>query len=284
MIEVKEDISISNQSDMIEVKEDINISEKLNEIYQDFIRPVVEAFIRNDKDKIVNLIYYPLERQYPIPSINNKHEMVERFTQVFDENITNMIKDSSIANSWYDDNWYWCGITSDIGSISIGYYSYDHGGAIYGKIFRITCQSLQEKEMRNNIINEMKNNLHESLKDFDEPVLLCETDNYIIRIDWLHDYDYNCRLAVWNKGKKQNESPDIVLTNGERIPDGSGGNHYFLFVRDNIQYIIYVDVMNDITGISYGEFIIYNGMEMYWYDRGNEKNISVYEKITKIER
>jgi hypothetical protein len=261
------------QKEIIEEKREVNNSKEiLHEKYQVIVRPVVEAFIRNDKDEIINLIWYPLRRAYPIPSINNKQEMIERYDQVFDENITNMIKNSSIENSWTDVGWR--GIMLDNGSVWIDEYD--------GKITSINYQSLQEKEMRNNIINEMKNNLHESLKEFLEPMLLCETDNYVIRIDFMHDHSHNLRLAVWNKGKKQNESPDIILTNGEGIPDGSGGNFICLFIHDNIQYILWVDVMNDITGRSYGDFTMLNGIEKHWYNY-NQENILLKEKITKIE-
>jgi hypothetical protein len=258
----------SSQNEIIEIKGDINISkEMLLEKYQDIVRPVVEAFIRDDKDEIANLIFYPLRRQYPIPSINNKQEMIERYNQVFDENITNMIKNSSIENSWHDVGWR--GIMLDRGSVWIDYD---------GKIIGINYQSLQEKEMRNNIINETKNNLHESLKEFKEPSLLCETENYIRRIDLLNNNN-NYRFALWTKEKNQNESPEIILTNGEIVFDGSGGNHYYIFIHDNSQYILNVDILS----IRYGQFIIYNGMDTDWYDRINENNRLEEEEIIEIE-
>jgi hypothetical protein len=258
----------ASQNEINEVKEDINIPrEILHEKYQDIVRPVVEAFIKNDKDEIINSIFYPLRRQYPIPNINNRHEMAERYNQVFDTHITNLIKNSSIENSWQDVGWR--GISLDSGSVWIDYD---------GKIIGINHQSLQEKEMRNNIINEMKNNLHESLKDFNEPILLCETENYSVRIDML--YNNNYRLALWTKGKNQTENPDIILTNGKVTMDGSGGDHYYLFNNDDVQYILYVYKLS----ISYGGyFVIYNGMDRHWYDRNNEKDILVDEEITKIE-
>ena len=180
----------------------------LRKEHQDIVKPFVEAFIRNDKEEIVNFINYPLQRQYPIPYIYNKHEMIERFSQVFDENLTNMIINSSVETDWHDVGWR--GIMMGNGLIWIDYD---------GKLHAINYQSLQEKEMRNNIILELKNNLPESLREFKEPCLLCETKTYILRIDLLDDNNY--RLAAWTK-KNKKKNINIVLTNGEKIFDGSG--------------------------------------------------------------
>ncbi|MCL2800317.1 MAG: hypothetical protein FWD28_00980 [Treponema sp.] len=127
-----------------------------------------------------------------------------------------------------------------------------------------------------NIILEQKINLHESLIGFEELRLLCETETYIIRIDLLNNGNY--RMVLWTIDKTQYESPDLVLVNGERIFDGSGGNHYYIFDLDNVKYILLVDILSR----SYGEFIIYNGNEIFWYDKENAANILFEQKIIKI--
>jgi hypothetical protein len=197
--------------------------------------------------------------------------MIERYDQIFDETLINIIKNSSVETDWQAVGWH--GIGFKDGLVLINYND--------GKILHINYESLQEEKIRNNIILKIKNNLHESLKEFKEPFLLCETDTYSIRIDLLDDYNYiyRFRLALWSKGKKQNETPDMVLTNGEIVFSGSGGNHFFIFEHNNYQYILSVDVMSK----DYGYFMKYNGTDRDWYDREYSKNVELYEKINKIE-
>jgi hypothetical protein len=242
----------------------------LEERYQLSVMPFVEAVVNNDREKIADLIfYYPFSRQYPLPPINNKMEMIEKYDQIFDETLINIIKNSSIETDWQAIGWR--GIIFKDGLVLIDYD---------GSILRINYQSLQVKELRKNIIREIKNNLHESLREFIEPELLCETDSYIIRVDLMDERNYIYRLALWAKGKNQNEIPDMVLTNGKITFNGSGGNHFFIFPYNNYQYILDIDVMSK----DYGDFMIYKGNDKEWYDREYSKNIILRENINKIER
>ncbi len=45
---------------------------------------------------------------------------------------------------------------------------------------------------------------------------------------------------MWEKGKDQQQLPDLIITDGKFIPDGSGGNHYFQFIRDELTYRCFV--------------------------------------------
>lgn len=238
----------------------------LEEEYQILIRPFVEAVKNNDKHKIISLIYYPLHRRYPIPYIYNQQEMLERYDQVFNGELINIIKKSSIETDWDDVGWR--GIMLNNGLIWIDYD---------GKVHAINYLSTQEELLRNNIISELKNTLHESLREFEEPCLFCETENYKIRIDLLQENNY--RLALWPKENEQNENPAIILTNGERIFDGSGGNHYYLFDYNNCQYILLIDVLSRDNG----SFIIHKGISIRVQERIDKNNILVEEKINKIE-
>jgi hypothetical protein len=243
----------------------------LEKRYQLLVEPFVEAVVNNDRKKITELIYYPLRRQYPIPPIHNKEEMIERYDQVFDEKLINIIKNSSVETDWQAIGWHGIGFMD--GLILIDYDD--------GKICSINYQSLQEKGIRKNIILEIKNNLHESLREFKEPCLLCETETYILRIDLLDNdnFNYIYRLVLWTKGKNQKESPDMVLINGEITFSGSGENHYYIFEHNNYQYILYIDVMSE----KYGYFMIYRGIDKDWYDIPNRENIILEENINKIE-
>jgi hypothetical protein len=239
----------------------------LEKKYQDIIRPFWNAVQNNDRKTIIDLIHYPLKRQYPIPQINNNLEMNERYETLFDETLLNIIKNSSIETDW--TNMGWRGIMLGNGKVWIDYD---------GKIIAVNYQSPQETELMKNIIIEIKNYLHKSLIDFVQPVLSCKTENYKFRIDLL-DNNYNYRLSIWSKDKEQSDIPDMVLSNGERIPDGSGGNHLYVF-NDKFQYILSIDIL---TACEYGGFSIYNDVNNSWIDNIEGYNPLVIEKIIEIE-
>ena len=235
--------------------------------YRDIIRPFLNAVVNNDRETIMDLIHYPLKRHYPIPSVNNKLEMDERFDTVFDETLLNLIKNSSIETDWSGVGWR--GIMLGNGVLWVDYD---------GKIIAVNYQSPHEIALKDSIILELKNNLHESLKDFMSPILLCETENHKIRIDLLDSND-NYRLAIWSKEKEQSDIPDMVLSNGVRIPDGSGGNHSFIF-NGKSQYIIAIDIL---TAYEYGHFSIYDDVNNSWIENMEEHHPLIRERITKIE-
>jgi hypothetical protein len=235
--------------------------------YQDIVRPFLDAVINNDKEAIIDLIHYPLRRHYPIPYINNKLEMNERYDTIFDETLLSIIKNSLIETDWSVVGWR--GITLGNGIVWIDYNR---------KIIAINYQSPYEIALRNNIILELRNNLHESLVDFIQPILSCETENYKIRIDLLNS-NGNYRLALWSKEKKQSDIPDMVLSNGERISDGNGGNHAFVF-NDESQYIVFIDVL---TASEYGDFSIYNNVNNSWIENIERHHPLINERIIKIE-
>ena len=54
-----------------------------------------------------------------------------------------------------------------------------------------------------------------------------KTDNYIIRIDTIGKNNY--RYASWSIDKKTSEKPDLGLTKGKVVFEGSGGNHLYKF-------------------------------------------------------
>ena len=67
---------------------------------------VVEYFldcIRNtDFDKLDSIISYPFIRPYPISSINDKQELTERYSELFDDSLTSVIVNSVIKDDWKD--------------------------------------------------------------------------------------------------------------------------------------------------------------------------------------
>jgi hypothetical protein len=243
-------------------------SQLMSEDQMNVVRTFCEAFRNNDMEQILDLIHYPIRRSYPLPPVNNREEMRERFDIIFDETLLNEIKNSSIERDWSAT---WRGIRLGIGRI---YLDFD------GKLISINYYSRLEREMKDNIISEIKNNLHESLRDFSQPVLYCETENYMIRIDSLNS-NYRYRLALWSKiNKEQSVIPDLILLNGRWRPDGSGGNHYFIF-NDVFQYILYIEVMDT---SNYGVFSIYRDTNNSYFENSETQQPLISEWILYIER
>jgi len=72
----------------------------LDQKYHESVLPVIAAFEGNDKAAIASLVYYPLKRQYPIPDIKNEAEFINRFDEVFDDELAKVIASSNIDIDW----------------------------------------------------------------------------------------------------------------------------------------------------------------------------------------
>jgi hypothetical protein len=207
-------------------------SEKLDDYKIDNIKNVIALFKQKNIDKISNIISFPLRREYPIPSIKNKNEFRQRFSQVFDKTLVDKIVNSKIKQ-WSEVGWR--GIMLDNGIVWIE--SYD------GKITAVNYQSDFEKKLRIDLIAKEKENLHISLKTFKIPTYKIKTKNYLIRIDELSNYKY--RYASWKINKIESSKPDIILNNGELEFQGSGGNHVITFSNGNYTYKVYRNIIGE---------------------------------------
>lgn len=99
-----------------------------------------------------------------------------------------------------------------------------------------------EKGKRAALIAKNKASLHESLKDFDEPTAIMETEKFRVRID---EVAGKYRYASWEIANKQSEKPDLIVNDEEIIMDGSGGNHYYLFKNGDYTYQCDVIVLGE---------------------------------------
>jgi hypothetical protein len=181
-------------------------------------------YIKNDnKEKLSTMLHFPLNREYPLPSINNKKDFLKKYNEIFDSNLINIIKKSSATEDWSEVGWR--GIMLSNGLM---WLDYD------GKIIAVNYQSNVEKLNRKNIIEKDKKLLHKSLRVFKEPVLLWETKNYKIRIDNLGNNKY--RYSSWNINKLQSEKPDLILNNGLVTFEGNAGNHFYEFKNGIYKY------------------------------------------------
>ncbi|MFN5317746.1 MAG: hypothetical protein ACK5CY_02780 [Bacteroidia bacterium] len=225
-------------------------NEKLAVDKVEIIKNAIELFKSNNVDKISNIISFPLDRQYPIPSIRDKKEFIKRFSEVFDKILIDKIASSKIEQ-WSEVGWR--GIMLDDGVIWMS--SSD------GIITAVNYQSAFEKKLRSDLIAKEKENLHISLKTFENPTYKIKTKTSLIRIDELKDNKY--RYASWKICEDESSKPDIIIDNGELEFEGSGGNNVITFINNNFTYKIYRNLMGeenspDITleVQKYGEIIL----------------------------
>ena len=224
----------------------------------DSIKKLIELFKKVDIEGISNKISYPLDRDYPIPSIRNKEEFIKRFHEVFDQKLIDNIAQSDISQ-WTEVGWR--GIMLDNGVVWMSFQP--------GFISAINYQSKREKNIQAELIRKDKEQLHATLRNFKSPVYKIQTEKFLIRIDELSENSY--RYVSWKAGAEEAIQPDLVLKNGLCELQGSGGNHEFTFVngiytykvrrnilgeRDSPDVTIQVEKRGDIIFIAPGSLIL----------------------------
>ncbi|MDE0222388.1 MAG: hypothetical protein OXJ90_24195, partial [Spirochaetaceae bacterium] len=75
-----------------------------------------------------------------------------------------------------------------------------------------------------------------SLSEYVYPVLEWETCTHRVRID---DLGNAFRYAAWRVDRFRNDEPDIVMTNGELVSEGTEGHRYFIFQNSEYKYLVY---------------------------------------------
>jgi len=205
-----------------------SFAESLNVTEQKEIQDIINLFKKNDQNSITNSIRYPLMREEPIPSIDNKVQMQQRFNQIFDQKLINKIANSKLSQ-WQSVGWR--GIMLDSGTVWVS----------DKQITAVNYSSDAEQRYKNQIITKQKNTLHTSLKNFTAPELQFKTAKFQIRIDQINNGKY--RYASWGRNQTQSQKPDLILNHGQVVMDGSGGNHYFIFKSGTYKYVIYRNIL-----------------------------------------
>jgi len=204
--------------------------EELKKEYKGLITTFVDAVKDDDIQSLKALIKYPLNREYPIPDIKDDNDFVERYDQIFDDVLKNIIVNSKLDKDWETVGWR--GIMLYSGVVWIDYD---------GKLIGLNYQSNKEEVLLNKLLEEDKNSLHNSLVNFKRPEVILETQKFRIRIDQLNNDLY--RYASWSIDAETNEEPDLVLQDGEVIFDGSGGNHSYKFTNGDYVYECAINVL-----------------------------------------
>lgn len=122
------------------------------------VQQFIQHFKNNDVNAIVKLVDYPLERELPLPAIQNAQEMKQRFNQVFDAKLTQNIANSHI-NDW--DQYGWRGISLSNNQTQNDVWLRDDDNDSTGKnlkIIAVNHSSAAEKNGVNNSCSNKKTN------------------------------------------------------------------------------------------------------------------------------
>lgn len=206
--------------------------QELNTEYQIFVKKFIENIKSENKEAIAASIVYPLQREYPIPDIDNKADFVKRYAEIFDSNLKNEIIKSNPLKNW--SNMGLRGTMLNHGSIWLD---------IDGRLTAVNYQSKFETDLKNKLIAAQKKELDPSINFFQTPICILETPKLKIRIDNLGNKNY--RYASWSADKKMTEKPDLVIYRGELVVEGIGGNHQYEFKKDNFTYECAIIVLGE---------------------------------------
>ncbi|MBS7230480.1 hypothetical protein KHA90_05540 [Flavobacterium psychroterrae] len=224
-------------------------SQDLKPEYQKFIKSFIDNVKNGKKEAVASIIKYPFARDYPIPTIKNKAEFIKRYDQIFDATLKNKIIKSNPAKDWSEVGWR--GIMLNQGDIWID---------TDGKLMSINYQSQFEKNLKDKLIAGEKGKLNSAIAKFKEPVSILETSKFRIRIDDLGNNNY--RYASWSLKQSMSEKPDLIITNGKFIQDGTGGNHSFEFKKGNYIYTCDIIVLGEKDSPAARLIITQNGKEI----------------------
>lgn len=209
-----------------------NYGQELKKEYQKLVSNFIDFIKADNKEKVADLVAFPFKREYPIPSIENKQEFIRRYNEIFDDSLKQIIIKSNPAKDWKDMGWR--GIMLSQGDVWLDFN---------GSLSWINYQSRFEKTLLNKRIAEDKNSIYPSLSKYYRPINILETSKFRIRIDDLGNYEF--RYASWPINKPMSSKPDLVLYNGQYIPDGTGGNCSYQFKNGDYIYECFISVMRE---------------------------------------
>jgi len=221
-------------------------SQNENTEYQKVVSDFIACVKQQDKVELSKKIVFPFKREYPLPPIKNKQEFLNRYNEVFDDTLVKMITSSAPDKDWSKMGWR--GIMLRHGQLWLNEE---------GKLIAVNYQSAVERKKRTLLVEKERSMVHSSLKEFKRPVCLLETGKFRIRIDEMGDGHY--RYASWGLKNKQSDKPDLIIENGEYIPEGTGGNHRYEFKTNGYVYNCSVTVLGAEFDSPPAELIIYKG-------------------------
>lgn len=90
---------------------------------------------------------------------------------------------------------------------------------------------------------EIKNKREKEDQEKVPKTVIIKTKKFKIRIDKQPNGNY--LYQSWGANTKITAKPSMIISDGELIPDGSGGNYYYEFNNNNYSYKVYRNYLSD---------------------------------------
>ena len=192
----------------------------------------------NNPELIAQNVVYPYSLGWGVPSIHNEKEFIEKYDIILPEYLRKYLIDTP-DNQWDSGQ--------NLGGICLNYcpdahLTYD------GKMLSVK-DSEEIKKYRKEYIENEKQIIHPSLKEYNYNLYTMETEDWLIRIDDMeglyeayseYERQQHYRLSLWKKGKTISDKPDIVIDQGylwkkkkknaDYIYDFNNGEYFCRFI------------------------------------------------------
>lgn len=195
------------------------------------LQALLNIFKTGNPIQIADVCSFPIYRTYPVPWINDKSDLLARFSEVFDSNIVHTIAYSKPRKDWSAVGWR--GIMLGNGLVWLD-YNY--------RVIAVNYETTAENRVAARLISKAKETLPPDLRNFDRPILKWKTKYHIIRVDQT-GLDY--RLTLFKIANRS--APELVLHNGKWKFDGNMGSYYIDWISGKTVYRIY----NSVNGKSF---------------------------------
>jgi hypothetical protein len=196
------------------------------EIARDF-REIVRLIKTDSTSKLAKLVNFPLKRPNPIQDILTANDFALYAPLLFDSSFKSKLLSYNDSIIFYHNGYY--GL---VGGLFHGDIWINENGLIES----INTHSAAELELQMKLTHEIQRKIYPSIKAWMENVLVCETDKFLIRVDLLDNYEL--RYVAWNKPKKIDTKPDLVLNKGVQEFHGTMGGVSYTFKNDKYYYQI----------------------------------------------
>lgn len=195
------------------------IGDSLN-VVQKHLLQVTELLINAESSKAASYFLYPIEFEYPVPSIEDSVDFVKKFSKFFDEDVRHQMIQAKVQG-WFEAGWR--GYMFDNGMLWSSDEKY---------ITAVNYKSKYFKTLRDSLIKEELMSLDVSLQGNWLPVdvYYCKNDKSIARIDKENSESGNgqYRLALFDRQSDLKGKP-MALMYGTLDLQGSRSDKYYQF-------------------------------------------------------
>ena len=205
-------------------------------IYQQHVDSLVKWVTNDEVEKIADKLIYPLNRDYPLPDIQNRNEFIAYYDTLFDDSLKTILTTATSSQNW--TNMKDKGVRLNSG---IMWFSHNLDFMV------INYSSQNEQLKRQRLLNNDLNSINPSLRGFQEPIMKLKTHNHIIRIDQVNNNNF--RYCAWDLSDSTINTPKFVIQGGIELKSHSPLCPFYKFTSTRLTYKVYAGCM--VSGYGY---------------------------------